>query len=113
MHVSAAKAPLDIAHHDAVQQAEVQRQAEARGCAPEEVPRGALSYPEARNGKGGSTSQRKSDGGECARIMKHMSVLVCTTLPQRWQQLRVVGDYWTCVPAHGGLHMHVLLCVHV
>ena len=58
-----AKAPLDVKHHDALQQAEVQRQAERLGCAAADVPRGSLSYAVARNGKGGSTSERKAEGG--------------------------------------------------
>jgi hypothetical protein len=59
----AAKAPLDVQHHDSVQMAEVQRQADLQGCAPQDVPRGSLSYAAARNGKGDSTSERKAEGG--------------------------------------------------
>jgi len=59
-------------------------------CSPEQVPRGKLSYAVARNGKGGSTSERKSGGGawtlKTQLNIRSVYQFVSPALPQRWQQ---------------------------
>ena len=61
---AAATMPMKLdAARDSEQERVAVERAAVLGCAPEQVPHGAMLYPSMRNGKSGSTSKGKSDGG--------------------------------------------------